>query len=243
MSRLFYPTLLVLLGFSLKARNPVDTSFYYRGESYYVIIPSYQYTSAIVLNTILKQQGAPTISRSNFMAGLGFEDRWKWFNVGVDFVYGINEHSNDKYYVYSPTLVSNIWLKYYVFKNKQKGGIYPFGGIAAINQHAFITDKNSSGNINQLFTQPGAVNMGLSTGFAQFGVGADAINFTKEDDVYFSFKMGYRLNIGSTSDNQWYINDQANIVGSPTEKLNAFFIQLAIGYTSNRKSNKQLRTN
>lgn len=225
------------------AKNPRDTSFNHRGESYYVIIPSYQYTSAIGLNTILKNQGAPSLSRSTFMAGLGFEDRWKWFGTGVDFSYGVQEHSNDAYYVTSTLLASNIWVKYYVIKNKQKGGIYPFGGITAVNQSVFITSRNATGDINQLFSQSGAVNMALSTGFAQIGIGADAINFTKSDDVYLNIKMGYRINISSPSDNRWYINEQSNIAGSPTEKLNAFFVQLAIGFTSNRKSGRQLRTN
>jgi hypothetical protein len=177
------------------------------------------------------------------MAGLGFEDRWKWLSLGCDFVYGVQEHSNDRYNITLPVLVSNVWIKYYVLKNKEKGGLYPFGGISIVDKSVFITDKKAAGDINQLFTQSGAVNMNLSNGFAQFGVGADAINFTKEDNVYFSFKMGYRINVASSFDNRWYVNDQVNLVGSPTEQLNAFFIQLAVGYSSNRKSVRQLRTN
>lgn len=241
MFRITYFTLALLSCLSVTGKNPVDTSFYHRGESYYLILPAYQYTSPVGLNTVLKQQGAPSLSRSAFMAGLGFEDRWKWLSLGLDFVLGIQENTNDNYAVTSNILISNIWLKYYVFKHKQKGGIYPFAGITSLNKSAYITNKNATGDINQLFSQPSAVNMSLSNGFAQFGVGADAINFTKTDDVYFSFKMGYRVNIASTSDNQWYINDQTNIAGSPTEKLNAFFIQLAVGYSSNRKSNKQTK--
>jgi len=109
------------------------------------------------------------------------------------------------------------------------GVIYPFGGISALSQSIFLTDKNVTGDINQLFYNSGSVNMTMNTGFAQFGIGADAIDFTQSDGVYFNFKMGYRLNIGSTLDNQWYIIENASIKGSPTESLNAFFVQLAIG--------------
>jgi hypothetical protein len=122
------------------------------------------------------------------MAGLGFEDRWKWFALGFDFVYGVQESSNDKYALSSPIIVSNIWVKYYVFKNKSKGGIHPFGGISSFGQSVFLTDKNATGDINQLFSQSGSVNMTMNTGFVQLGIGADAIDFTKIDEVYFNFK-------------------------------------------------------
>jgi len=51
------------------------------------------------------------------MAGLGFEDRWKWFGLGCDFFYGFQEYANEKYHLSSPIIVSNIWVKYYVVKN------------------------------------------------------------------------------------------------------------------------------
>lgn len=235
--------LLIFFHFNAFAKTPIDTSYYHRGEALYLILPSFQYSSQIGLNQILNQHGVPTLSRYYFMAGLGFEDRWKWLALGCDFVYGVQEHSSDKYLLSSPLFVSSIWTKYYLKRSKTIGGIYPFGGFTFINKSVFITDKSTNADINQLFTQSGSVNMHFTSVFAQFGFGADFIDFSKNEDVYLNMKMGYRINIASSVDNTWYVDEKSSINGSPTEQLNAFFIQVAIGYNLNRKSNKQLRTN
>jgi hypothetical protein len=173
------------------------------------------------------------------MGGLGWEERWKRFVIGIEALAGESSNENDKYSLTSNLFVSNITAKYYVLFKKDIGGIYPFGGIAAINQSIYITDITNTNDINKLFTQSGAVNMQLSTGFVNFGIGFDLLDFSTEDSFYGSFKIGYRSNIGNDFDNKWYINENNALDGSPTEKLNAFYFHFSIGYSFNTYSRKQ----
>ncbi len=216
-----------------------DTSYRYNGTLFYGVIPSFQFTSEPNLNAVLRNQNAPKLGSFYFMGGLGWEERWKRFAIGIEALAGGSGNDNDKYSLSSTLLVSNITAKYYVLFNKKIGGIYPFGGITAINQSVYITDITNTNDINKLFTQSGAVNMQLSTGFVNFGIGFDLLDFSDEDALYGSFKIGYRSNIGNDIDNQWYVNEKNALDGSPTEKLNAFYFQFSIGYSFNTYSRKQ----
>lgn len=216
-----------------------DTSYRYNGTLFYGVIPSFQFTSKPNLNAVLRNQNAPKLGSFYFMGGLGWEERWKRFAIGIEAMAGGSGNDNDKYSLTSTLLVSNITAKYYVIFNKKIGGIYPFGGITAINQSVYITDITNTNDINKLFTQSGAVNMQLSTGFINFGIGFDLLDFSDEDAFYGSFKIGYRNNIGNDFDNKWYINENNALDGSPIEKLNAFYFQFSIGYSFNTYSRKQ----
>lgn len=240
-------TVTVLFANPIHTNDPIpkfkaDTSYRFNGSLFYGVIPSLQFTNEPNLNTVLQKQGAPELGKFYFMGGLGWEERWKRFAIGIEAMYGSTSNENEKYSVTSTLFVSNITAKYYVLFNKDIGGIYPFGGISAINQSVYITDITNTNDINKLFTHSGAVNMQLSTGFVNFGIGFDLLEFSKEDAFYGSFKIGYRSNIGSDFDNQWYVNENNSLDGSPTEKLNALYFQFSVGYSLNTFSRKQKRS-
>ena len=219
----------------------IDTSYLHHGTLFYAIIPSLQFTSSPALNSVLSNQNAPSLGKFYFMGGLGWEERWKRFAIGLDFSAGEYTNSNDKYELASTVLLSSITAKYYAIHSKDIGGIYPFAGVTALNQSVYLTDVTNQDNMNNLFNQSGSVNMHLSTGFVNLGIGFDLLDFTKEDAFYGSFKLGYRMNIGTDFDNKWYVNENRSIEGSPVEKLNAFYIQFAVGYSMNSFSHKQKR--
>jgi hypothetical protein len=220
----------------------IDTSYNHRGTVFFATIPVLNYTTdAIALNTILMNQNAPRIGRFNFMLGLGFEERWKRFALSVEADFGSQNHENAKYDLTSTMLATSINTKYYVVKKKDIGGLYPFLGITVLDQSVYLTDLTTTADINGLFTQSGAVNMSLATGFVNMGIGFDILDFTKDHSLYLNCKMGYRHNIGSSIDNKWYVNENIPLKGAPTERLNAVYIQFAVGISLNQKSSKQLR--
>jgi hypothetical protein len=220
----------------------IDTSYNQRGTIFFATIPILNFTTVdIALNNILTNQAAPRVGKFNFMIGLGIETRWKWFAMSVESDFGSQNHTNAKYDLRSTMLVTSINTKYYVVKKKDIGGIYPFLGITVLDQSVYLTDLNTTADINGLFTQSGAVNMSLATGFVNMGVGFDILDFTKEHSFYMNCKMGYRHNIGSSIDNKWYVNENIPLKGAPTERLNAVYIQFSVGVSLNQKSTKQLR--
>jgi hypothetical protein len=219
----------------------IDTSYKHIGTIFYVNFPTLIYSSPPQLNSILSKQQAKTLGRFTLMGGLGFEERWKWFACGLDFSMGENIAENDRYEVKSSITLAGIYFKYYVWRRTDIGGFYPILGITARNQSVYITDKSNTNDINGLFNQSGSVNVNLSTGYLNTGIGFDLLNFKKEDAFYGSMKMGFLTNIGSSADNQWYVNENRVLVGAPVERLNTFYAQFVIGYSFNQFSRKQNR--
>lgn len=209
--------------------------YYHYGTTLYLVSPTLNITGPVQLNKTLNNQGAPTLSQSNLMAGIGLNDRIDLWCFGGELITGGNYNSNDRYELNSSLFMVNLYMQYYLFSKPETGGLYPFVGFNSYNKTVYLTDISTSNDLNGLFQQSGSVNLKLNTLFLNGGIGYDFFNLTKEMSFYGSIKMGIRRNIGSEEANLWFINEEKRLNGSPSEVLNSFYIQLGIGIGINYK--------
>lgn len=211
-------------------------NYYHYGTTLYLVFPTLNITGPIQLNTTLNNQGAPTLGRSTFMAGIGINERTDLFCFGGELITGGGYNSNDRYELNSSLFMVDLYMKYYLFSKPETGGFYPFVGFNSFNKTIHLTDISTSNDLNGLFQQSGSVNLKLNTLFLNGGIGYDLFNLKEGTSFYGSIKMGIRRNIGSEDANLWFINENNRLKGSPNEMLNSFYIQLGIGITINYRN-------
>ncbi|MFP4092266.1 MAG: hypothetical protein ACLFUB_16075 [Cyclobacteriaceae bacterium] len=157
--------------------------------------------------------------------------RWNKFTLGTDIAINrqFRVNPNEKTELSRVSLVANMDMKYYVYRNKMMT-LYPSFSLATTQTNLYLTRQTAPVDVNELITGSGnAAHLQHFAGGFMLGAGIDFQRFCVEEDEaypFYTIKIGYRFSPEGV--NEWG-SAYTTFINVPEDAFNTFFITLGIG--------------
>jgi hypothetical protein len=199
-----------------------------RSSSLYAVVPAFATSAPSALNGVLVANGYPQLPRGSFSWGLGAHYRWNRFVLGIE---AMVSHQNRQRSDIGSELVrmavtSNLYSAFYVYRRPGLS-LYPYLALSATDTRLFVSKPTGSSSLSGLLATPGnTVQLSHFSGGFLFGFGIDLQDQKRENSVFESIRIGYRMSPESAY--PWE-SSFSTFSDAPADSFNYWFFQLNLG--------------